>query len=86
MQPGREFFVRKSLFIAGASAAGYFERGLSLPALILPNRPLSLSPNVISTPRAYYWATPIILALAVFLAVWETPGVIRDIQIAQNPV
>ena len=86
MQPGREFFVRKSLFIACASAAGYFERGLSLPALILPNRPLSLSPDVISTPRAYYWATPIILALAVFLAVWETPGVIRDIQIAQNPV
>jgi hypothetical protein len=57
-----------------------------LPTLVLPGRPLSLAPDVISTPRAYYWATPIILAFAVFLTVWEAPGVIRDFQISQNPL
>jgi hypothetical protein len=59
---------------------------MSLPALVLPARPLSLAPDVISTPRAYYWATPIILALAVFIAVWEAPGVARDYLISQNPL
>ncbi len=56
------------------------------PSLVLPNRQLSLAPNVISTPSAYFWATPIILAIAVFLFVWEAPGVIRDFQISQNPM
>ncbi|WP_222402315.1 hypothetical protein [Rhizobium leguminosarum] len=57
-----------------------------LPSLVLPSRPLSLARNVISTPSAYFWSTPIILALAVFLFVSEAPGVIRDFQISQNPL
>ncbi|PYE42616.1 hypothetical protein DFI02_106191 [Rhizobium sp. PP-F2F-G20b] len=57
-----------------------------MPELSLPRRPLRLPPDVISTPRAYYWSTPIILALCVFLLVWEGPGVLRDFTISQNPV
>ncbi|RYD21368.1 MAG: hypothetical protein EOP69_01190, partial [Spirochaetia bacterium] len=56
------------------------------PSLVLPDRPLALSPDAISTPGAYFWSTPIILALAMFFFVWEAPGVIRDFQISQNPV
>lgn len=59
---------------------------MPLPSLILPDRQLSLAPKVISTPRAYFWATPIILAFAILLLVWEAPGVIRDFQISQNPL
>jgi len=57
-----------------------------VPTLVLPRRPLSLAPDVISTPRAYFWSTPIILALAIFLLVWEAPGLFRDFQISQNPL
>lgn len=56
------------------------------PLLNLPNRPLSLANDVISTPRAYFWSTPIILLLTVFLFIWEAPGVYRDLQISQNPL
>nr|WP_233123583.1 hypothetical protein [Agrobacterium vaccinii] len=56
------------------------------PALHLPNRPFSLSRNVISIPRAYIWSTPIILALTAFLLFWEGPGVYRDFLISQNPM
>lgn len=57
-----------------------------MPSLVLPARPLSLARDVISTPGAYFWSTPVILALAVFLIIWEAPGVLRDFQISQNPV
>lgn len=56
------------------------------PVLNLPNRPLSLAPDVISTPRAYFWSTPVILLLTVFIFIWEAPGVYRDFQISQNPL
>lgn len=59
---------------------------MSFPSLVLPSRPLSLTENVISTPNAYFWSTPILLALAVFLFVWEGPGVLRDFQISRNPL
>ncbi|MBB3135456.1 hypothetical protein FHS26_003201 [Rhizobium pisi] len=42
--------------------------------------------NVISTPNAYFWTTPIILALVVFLALWDAPGLIRDFQISRKPL
>ncbi|KQR67833.1 hypothetical protein [Rhizobium sp. Leaf341] len=54
--------------------------------LLLPQRALKLAPDAVSAPRAYYWSTPIILVLAVFLLVWEGPGVLRDFTISQNPV
>ncbi|WP_458387110.1 hypothetical protein [Rhizobium pisi] len=57
-----------------------------MSSLVLPSRPLSLARNVISTPRAYFWSTPVVLALALFLFVSQTPGVIRDFQISRNPL
>lgn len=57
-----------------------------MPELVLPRRPLRLAPDSISTPRAYYWSTPVILALCIFLLVWEGPGVLRDFTISQKPV
>ncbi|MBB4234656.1 hypothetical protein GGD57_001212 [Rhizobium esperanzae] len=57
-----------------------------MTSLVLPSRPLSLARDVISTPNAYFWSTPVILALAIFLFVGEAPGVIRDFQISQNPM
>ncbi len=59
---------------------------MTLPPLLLPNRPLTLKHDVISTPRAYFWSTPLLLALAVFMFVWEAPGVVRDFRISQNPL
>ncbi|MBB2750729.1 UNVERIFIED_ORG: hypothetical protein GGI57_001405 [Rhizobium aethiopicum] len=67
-------------------AALSHEGSAPLSSLVLPSRPLSLARNVISTPNAYFWATPIILALAIFLFISEAPGVIRDFQINQNPL
>ncbi|CAO3413119.1 hypothetical protein [Azospirillum endophyticum] len=57
-----------------------------MSALALPNRPLGLARDVISTPRTYFWSTPIILALTIFMLIWEGPGVVRDFQISQNPL
>ena len=59
---------------------------MPLSSLVLPSRPLSLARNVISTPRAYFWSTPVILALAVFLFVSQAPGVIREFRISRNPL
>lgn len=57
-----------------------------MSALALPDRPLGLARDVISTPHAYFWSTPILLALTIFILVWEGPGVVRDFQISQNPL
>ncbi len=59
---------------------------MSMPSLILPARPLSLRKDSLSTPNAYFWSTPIILALTIFLLIWQAPGVYRDFQISQNPL
>ena len=56
------------------------------PSDMLPDRPISLSLNVIATPKAYFWSTPVLLALAIFMLVSEAPGVIRDFRISQNPL
>lgn len=54
--------------------------------LDLPARPLSLKGDVVSTPKAVFWALPLVLALGVFLLVWEGPDLWRDIRINSNPV
>lgn len=59
---------------------------MSMTSLILPSRPLSLRKDSLSTPNAYFWSTPIILALTIFLLIWQAPGVYRDFQISQNPL
>lgn len=54
--------------------------------LDLPARPLSLKGDVVSMPKALFWAVPIVLALGIFLLAWEGPDLWRDIRISFNPV
>lgn len=59
---------------------------MTFPTIKLPARPLTLKRGVISTPFAYYFATPILLAIAVFMVATEAPGILRDYKISQNPL
>nr|WP_298095996.1 hypothetical protein [uncultured Shinella sp.] len=59
---------------------------MTFPTIGLPARPLALKRGVISTPLAYYFSTPILLAIAVFMLVTEGPGILRDYKINQNPL
>ncbi|MDO1584411.1 hypothetical protein [Rhizobium oryzicola] len=56
------------------------------PTLNLPNRPFSFSRSVISAPKAFFWSTPVILALAIFIVLSQGPGLLRDYQISQSPL
>lgn len=59
---------------------------MTFPTIKLPARPLTLKRGVISTPGAYYFSTPILLAIAIFMVVTEGPGILRDYKISQNPL
>ncbi len=59
---------------------------MTFPTIQLPQRALMLARGVISTPKASYFSLPILIALTVFMAVSETPGILRDWTINQNPV
>ena len=59
---------------------------MTFPTIKLPARALTLKRGVISTPLAYYFSTPILLAIAVFMVVTEVPGILRDYKINQNPL
>lgn len=59
---------------------------MTFPTITLPTRPLVLKRGAISTPLAYYFSTPILLAIAVFMVVTEGPGILRDYKINQNPL
>lgn len=63
-----------------------FRQIMTFPTIKLPARPLALKRGVISTPLAYYFSTPILLAIAVFMMVTEAPGILRDYTISQNPL
>lgn len=51
-----------------------------------PTRPIALTRGVIAPPRSFAFSTIVFLALAIFLTIWQAPGLIRDVQISQNPV
>lgn len=59
---------------------------MTFPTIKLPSRPLPLKRGVISTPLAYYFSTPILLAIAVFMLMTEGPGILRDYTINQDPL
>jgi TRAP-type C4-dicarboxylate transport system permease small subunit len=59
---------------------------MAFPTIKLPERALTLAPNVISMPRAVYFSLPVLIALTAFMAVSEAPGILRDWTINQNPV
>jgi hypothetical protein len=45
-----------------------------------------LKQGLIATPKAYFFSIPMLLGLAIFMLVWEAPGVLRDYAISVNPV
>ncbi|NTJ61707.1 hypothetical protein G6M50_10385 [Agrobacterium rhizogenes] len=59
---------------------------MTFPTIKLPQRALMLARGVITTPKASYFSLPILIALTVFMAVSEAPGILRDWTISQNPV
>jgi len=59
---------------------------MTFPTIKLPARPLALQPGAISIPLAYYFSTPVLLAIAIFMVVMEAPGILRDYTISQNPL
>lgn len=59
---------------------------MTFPTIQLPQRALRLSQNVISMPKASYFSFPILIALTVYMAISEAPGILRDWTINQNPV
>lgn len=63
-----------------------FRQTMTFPTIKLPQRALMLAQGVISMPRAVYFSLPILIGLTVFMAVSETPDILRDWTINQNPV
>lgn len=59
---------------------------MTFPTIKLPARPLALQRGAISIPLAYYFSTPVLLAIAIFMMVMEGPGILRDYTISQNPL
>ncbi|WP_439617877.1 hypothetical protein [Shinella sp.] len=59
---------------------------MTFPTITLPARALTIKRGAISTPLAYYFSTPILLVIAVFMVMTEGPGILRDYKISQNPL
>src|SRR6188768_842764 len=73
--------------------SGYWETPNSCGGLPLsdlsasfPNRPLKLHRTGIWPGILSYLGGLLLLALAIFLGVTEVPGIVRDLQISQDPV
>ena len=58
-----------------------FERDFSLP-----DRPIKIDQSAVSRPSGTLFGAVIIAALLAFLAIWQTPSLLRDAQIRNNPV
>lgn len=58
---------------------------MTFPTIKLPARPIAIKGGVISIPFAYYFSTPVLLAIAIFMVMTEGPGILRDYTISQNP-
>ncbi|RWX77303.1 hypothetical protein EPK99_16860 [Neorhizobium lilium] len=59
---------------------------MSLAGISLPDRPVSVRKDVISKPRGYAFLTLFMFAIAAFLAAWQGPDLLQDIQISKNPL
>lgn len=59
---------------------------MTFPTIQLPSRPLMVQQGTIVTQRAVYFSAPVILILIAFMLIWETPGIVRDWTISQNPL
>ncbi len=54
--------------------------------LSLPNRPIKIAANTISRPSGTLLAAVVIGALVAFMAIWQIPSLLRDMQIRNAPV
>ena len=59
---------------------------MSFVDLPLPSRSIAIAPRPIAAPSAFVFTVVVMLALFGFFAVWQGPGLWRDIQISQNPL
>ncbi|MDQ0454609.1 hypothetical protein [Rhizobium paknamense] len=57
-----------------------------IPALRLPQRPLSLVPSAYSSSKARLWVLPVFPLLGAFFLYMQLPGILHDWQISQHPL
>jgi len=59
---------------------------MSVATIALPDRPLTIAPDAIAPPRGRVLTIIVLLALAIGLAVWQAPGLVRDWRISRSPM
>lgn len=59
---------------------------MSFVDLPLPNRSIALTDRPVAAPAAMLFTVVILTAMAIGLAIWQGPGLWRDLQISQNPM
>jgi hypothetical protein len=59
---------------------------MALSDIKLPSRPLLATRNPFAQGGWYLVSFLLLSAVAVFLSIWQVPGLVRDFQISQNPV
>lgn len=59
---------------------------MTFETIPFPSRPVAATRSVFSPPRGFAFTILVLGALAVFLGWWQGPGLIRDLQINQNPL
>lgn len=59
---------------------------MSFVDLPLPNRSIALTGRPVAAPAAMLFTLVILTAMAIGLAIWQGPGLWRDLQISQNPM
>ena len=59
---------------------------MSLSHIKLPSRPLLIKRNPFAHGIWYFLAFLMLAGIAVFLTIWQVPGLVRDFRISQNPV
>lgn len=59
---------------------------MTFQTIPFPSRPVAATRSVFSPPRGFAFTIIILGALAAFLGWWQAPGLIRDLQIHQNPL
>ncbi|MET3927952.1 hypothetical protein [Devosia sp. 2618] len=58
---------------------------MAFPDLNLPSRPLAIARGSVSPPYGNIFGLLVFLVIAGFLVWWQGPGLVRDVQINQNP-
>lgn len=59
---------------------------MNISQIEFPSRPLTIKRGTISVPGTYWFALPVLLALAGFMLATEGPGILRDYQISKDPL